>query len=84
MYGFTGTGPVQSFAVHAHARSNDQLADRLFDKPLQQHRGTEIIDARVLGDLIHALANANQRDKVINGIHSCQRFIDDFRIANIA
>src|SRR5437868_2216715 len=50
---------VEALAVDAHARGDEQPADRPLGQRLQQDRGAAAVDVGVLGDLVHALADAD-------------------------
>ena len=50
------------------SRSTGCVAERL-----QQHRGSQVVDAGVFGDLVHALADADQRDQVNHGVDAFER-----------
>ena len=49
-----------------------------------EDRGAEIIHAGVLGDLVHALADADQCNQVNHRVDAVQRASQRLRIANIA
>ena len=46
---------------------------RVLAERLQQHRRAQVIDAGVLGDLVHALADADQRDQVNHCVDAVER-----------
>jgi len=50
---------------------------------LQQHGGAEIIDAGVVLDLIHALADTDQGREVNHGIDTAQRPLQGVAVAHV-
>ena len=49
-----------------------------------QNRRAEIVDAGVLGDLVHALADADQRDEVNHCVDAVERARERVGIADVA
>ena len=57
-------GGVEAFAVDAHGRRDDELADRLRHQRLEQNRGPQHVDLLIGGHLVHRLADADARGEV--------------------
>ena len=51
---------------------------------VQEDAGSEGVRPRVLGLLVHALANANACGEVDDGIHAFERAADDLGVADVA
>ena len=75
---------VHALAVDAHARGDDEPLDRMARQRLEQNRRAIAVYLRVVGDLVHALAHADQRRKMIDGVHALKRLPDRLRVTDIA
>jgi hypothetical protein len=54
------------------------------DERLQQHGRSEVVGRGVLGDLVHALADADVRGEVIDGVDAVQRAADGRLVPDVA
>jgi hypothetical protein len=75
---------VEALAVDAHAGGDDQPAHRILQERLEQDPGANGVDRAVVGDLVHALADADARGEVDDGVDPVDRLGDGGRIADVA
>ena len=61
---FAAPGAVESLAVDAHARRDNESLDRALCQRFEQHGGTLAVGARVVGNFVHALADAHNRGEM--------------------
>jgi hypothetical protein len=68
-----GRRGVETFTVDAHARSDDEPADREADHGLEQHRRSLVVGRGILGDLVHTLSDSDARSEVVDDLDSLER-----------
>ncbi len=81
---FAATRRIEALAVNAHARSDKKAFDGILSECLKQDRGAFAVHARILGDLIHALADADRGREVVDRVDILQCSRHGFPIAHVA
>jgi hypothetical protein len=80
--------PVEPLAVERHARRHHEARERAPLRPLghrlEQHRGAHVVDARVAGDLVHALADPHRRGEVVDRVDAVERPVHRAAVAHVA
>jgi hypothetical protein len=74
---------VKSLPIEAHARSDDELFNRVFEEGFKQDGSAEVIWARIVSNFIHTLANTDGRREVIYYVDPLKRAPDHHWIADI-
>src|SRR5207237_2027646 len=77
-------GPVEALAVDAHARGHDEPLDRAVEERLEEDGGAARVRVRVLGDLVHALTDADAGREVGDRVDALDRASDRVGVADVA
>src|SRR5204863_812264 len=82
-YRWAVAGAIEPLAVNAHARRDDEALDWLCGKAFQQNSRALRVVVRVVGNLVHALTNADGRRKMEYAIDPLQRAADCLAVPNV-
>src|SRR5690606_29783840 len=75
---------VETLAVNAHARGDDETLDGTLDQRLQKNGGAEIVDGGVLGELVHALPDADHGGEVEHAVDAAKGLAHGVGISHVA